>query len=94
MQQSLMLCSRQWLTRLCRFPFQEPLTLQSGETVSSAQVIEAMSQFVEPARLARIDQVGILPLCMPDARSGTARCLFRCSMLQEQGAQVAIDLTH
>jgi hypothetical protein len=44
----------------CRFPFAEPLTLHSGETVSSAQVVEAMSQFTAPERLARMDQV--LPL--------------------------------
>lgn len=41
----------------CRFPFVEPLTLQTGERVDSARVIEAMSQFVAPARLARIDRV-------------------------------------
>ena len=40
-----------------RFPFAEPLTLTTGERVSSATVIDAMSQFVEPTRLARINQV-------------------------------------
>lgn len=53
--QSLWFSSR-WMCRR-RFPFSEPLTLQSGDQVSSAQVIEAMAQFVEPARLARINQV-------------------------------------
>jgi hypothetical protein len=41
----------------CRFPFAEPLTLQSGDTVSSAEVYEAMAQFIGPERLARMDQV-------------------------------------
>jgi hypothetical protein len=46
----------------CRFPFAEPLTLHSGEAVSSAQVIEAMAQFMGPERLARMDQVSLRPL--------------------------------
>ena len=40
-----------------RFPFEEPLTLQTGERVSSAEVAAALSQFVAPQRLVRIEQV-------------------------------------
>lgn len=53
-----------WSSRqlsFCRFPFAEPLTLHSGETVSSAQVIEAMAQFMGPERLARMEQVFLCP---------------------------------
>ena len=58
-----------WLA-LCRFPFAEPLTLHSGETVSSAQVIEAMAQFMGPERLARMEQVIIRTL--PESRRSSS----------------------